>query len=186
MNILTKTFFADYNLYNFVSDGGAYHGTHEIYNVNTTTYPLFISPDNAEFYSKNFHYLSGQPNIDAGTTIASVSTDKDGYARIGSWDIGAYEYSVTSSVDNKNECLVKIYPNPFTDNLTIEFSMINKEDVEVSLLDATGKSVKVITNRQFQQVKNTTSLDMTDLPAGLYFIQLKTNNSLTTQKLLKQ
>jgi hypothetical protein len=123
--------------------------------------------------------------MNVGTTISSFSTDKDGNSRSGSWDLGCYEYMATAiNVIQTNP--VKIYPNPVTGNASIEFTMIKTENVEISLLDATGKSMRVITNRQFQQGKNTTSMDMTDLPAGFYFIQLRTGDKLTTQQIIKR
>jgi hypothetical protein len=187
-NETLPTFNVNYNLYTkaYMPGTTVPAGANETYGYDISTTPLFVDPDNIDPYARNFHYLSSASALmNNGTTISSFSTDKDGNTRSGSWDLGCYEYKPTA-VNVLQTNSLKIYPNPVTDNLTIEFSMINEEDVEVSLLDATGKSVKVITNRQFQQGKNTISLDMTDLPACLYFIQLKTDKNLTTQKIIKQ
>lgn len=51
--------------------------------------PMFVDPENGDFRLKE-----GSPAIDAGITIPSVTTDKDGIIRPQSaaYDIGAYEF----------------------------------------------------------------------------------------------
>jgi hypothetical protein len=55
----------------------------------TTTNPLFVDPANA-----NFQLQSNSPAIDAGTTLAHVTTDIIGVGRPqgSAYDIGAYEF----------------------------------------------------------------------------------------------
>ena len=80
----------DYNSIYLTGGAAAYSGTHASWNANTvSTDPLFVS------VGTDYHLQSGSPLIDAGTTIASVTTDKDGVARPqgSAYDIGAYEVS---------------------------------------------------------------------------------------------
>lgn len=50
-------------------------------------------PNFVDYNDKDYHLQSGSPAIDAGASIASVSTDKNGVSRPqgSGWDIGAYE-----------------------------------------------------------------------------------------------
>jgi len=90
------------------------------------------------------------------------------------------------------ENLFTVYPNPASDFATIEFSLSNSSDVEISLLDLQGRKIKTISPdpsggkfdpeesagiHQFQ-------FDCGDLPAGLYLLQLKTESGIETKKLI--
>ncbi len=75
--------------------------------------------------------------------------------------------------------IVKISPNPFTDNIKIQIS--NKYQLtEIIITDITGKiyvQKNTITNNQ---------LNLNFLPQGIYFITLKLNNLIIqTQKIIK-
>jgi len=75
----------------------------------------------------------------------------------------------------------RLYPNPATDFVTIEF-MNNDNDVPViTLHDHLGRPVNV---RELDQ--NQTRLDVRGLPAGLYLISVKTNEGSATRKLILQ
>jgi hypothetical protein len=70
----------DYNLYqNVQSKIGA--GSNSV-----TGTPLFVSTA-----SDNFHLQTNSPAINKGTNVG-IATDRDGKARVGAPDIGAYEY----------------------------------------------------------------------------------------------
>lgn len=64
-------------------------GTGTTTTTNTTANPSFVNAGSADF-----HLQSGSTAKDAGTTLASVTTDKDGISRPqgSGYDIGAYEY----------------------------------------------------------------------------------------------
>lgn len=64
---------------------------------NLTADPSFVNA--ATGSSGDFHLQSGSAARDAGTTLAAVTVDFDGISRPqnGSYDIGAYEYIVSSS-----------------------------------------------------------------------------------------
>ncbi|TDM00439.1 MAG: hypothetical protein C4K58_04325 [Flavobacteriaceae bacterium] len=92
---------------------------------------------------------------------------------------------VCKTVFEKQYTLVledKIFPNPSKDGLvTIVFNA--NQFAEVSAFDASGKLIR--TNR-FENPNYTVKLDYSSFPSGVYFIQLKTENTNTTFKLLIQ
>jgi len=65
------------------------HGTGSTVSSNFVGNPLFVNVASADF-----HLQATSPAIDAGITIAEVSTDFDGITRPQgpAYDIGAYEY----------------------------------------------------------------------------------------------
>jgi len=71
---------------------------------------------------------------------------------------------------------LKLYPNPVSDKLFIS----TKEQIEhVDIYNINGQLVK-----QTDIVAN--GVDVSQLPNGLYMIQIQTNTNTTTQKFLKK
>lgn len=96
----------------------------------------------------------------------------------GEFQISAYDNSILSNhevLNNKNN--ITIFPNPFSDTITI--SDISKVK-SASVLDASGKAVKTID-------KPSPQLYLNDLKAGLYLVTLKmTDGTIKTIKTIKK
>lgn len=76
------------------------------------------------------------------------------------------------------EQTVTVFPNPTIDIINLQ-SEIDMQ--EVYLIDISGKLMVS------EQVKNKThQLNMSDLPAGIYFLRIKTDKSIETKKVVKQ
>ncbi|MFL3662628.1 MAG: SBBP repeat-containing protein [Flavobacteriales bacterium] len=71
---------------------------------------------------------------------------------------------------------ITIYPNPTSNQLIIDSEQkIN----EISIIDITGKTLRVYTT-------SLNSINVSDLPSGIYFIKLITNENTMTKKLIKE
>jgi len=70
--------------------------------------------------------------------------------------------------------ILEVYPNPATDNLTLDVDLVNSFDnVEVKIVDATGKTM-LVSNYQNLWKENLT-FDVSNYPSGNYFIHVTTN-----------
>jgi len=78
--------------------------------------------------------------------------------------------------NNSQKLTLKISPNPYAINATIQFSTTGGNTM-VQLIDSLGQVVKVLTNRDY--AAGTYNIDVYDdgLPASVYFLRLQ-NNSL--------
>lgn len=84
---------------------------------------------------------------------------------------------ITSSVSFQNERLISkihVAPNPFIDNVSIEFSLAKKEMITIALVDSQGREVYVLQkNKWLNEGKNKKTFQIPDsLPPGNYFITL--------------
>jgi glucose/arabinose dehydrogenase len=86
-------------------------------------------------------------------------------------------YKYIEQID-ANEAFFLIYPNPSTDQLTVEFAE-NADPKELSVYDAQGKIT-------YSSTSNFSSIELRALSSGLYFIQAKTSNETIIQKFIKQ
>lgn len=93
-----------------------------------------------------------------------------------------YPDFVTSLNDlDRFEIDFKMYPNPGNSQLIITHDLSNKQRLSLEIIDLQGKKqlVKVVS-------VNEVKLDVSDLPQGIYFVQLKSEEGLiATQKWVK-
>jgi hypothetical protein len=72
---------------------------------------------------------------------------------------------------------IKLYPNPVSSELIIENDSLSIMEIEI--IDITGKTL-------FKTKHNTNLVQVGDLPSGIYFIHLITNERIVTKKFVKQ
>ena len=76
------------------------------------------------------------------------------------------------------------YPNPFNPSTKIKFEINKSGDIELNVFDITGKTVSKIVNEYLTAGTYEVTFDGSNLPSGIYFYQLKTNNIIETKKLI--
>jgi hypothetical protein len=83
---------------------------------------------------------------------------------------------------NRNYSSIKIFPNPFTDKIGIEFpENFNLSGVSVSIINSLGQMVYTLIDPQPKQ-----DIDVSFLPAGIYLLNLQTGSSRSTLKIIKE
>ena len=120
----------------------------------------------------------GIENREAYYRLKQIDTDgKFSYS-----DIKKVNWSINNS---ENEAVFVAYPNPFTDILTLEFELQNQENVEITLTDMAGRSIKTI-SQSFQKGSQKIEFNnLQNLAQGSYLIQLRTSTLQKTFKVVK-
>jgi hypothetical protein len=79
---------------------------------------------------------------------------------------------------------IKAYPNPTNSGITIDFALQKKENVQLRIVDITGKVIlsENIGNREAGTYSE--KLDCSGLADGLYFVNLKTETQNRTAKIV--
>jgi hypothetical protein len=93
-----------------------------------------------------------------------------------------YPTSVTNVLENEQGLMN--YPNPFSDLTTIQFQTPSTGLVLLDVFDHTGKKISTLINKELPSGTHQIDFSARELPAGLYFYQLKVGNSLTTRKMV--
>lgn len=83
----------------------------------------------------------------------------------------------------KNNNAISVYPNPASDRLTISFKLNERGNVYIYIKDLSGKTVyeKALGQLSGEQKEE---LDLPELAKGMYLLQLRAGEELSTQKLL--
>lgn len=76
------------------------------------------------------------------------------------------------------------FPNPFETYCHISFES-KGEWTKISVFDALGSEVKVLTNQKISKGKHQMTLDSNQLSSGVYFIRLQTRDSQKTIRVIK-
>jgi len=88
------------------------------------------------------------------------------------------EGDFTSLVENYNKPQITIYPNPSSGSVNIELP--TADDLEYTVLDATGKSVS-IGNTTYS---NERTLKLSELESGIYLLRVAMNDTYYTYKFI--
>jgi hypothetical protein len=125
---------------------------------NIDSDPLFEDAIN-----ENFLFSAISPCIDSGTPpgwlippVNNITIDELlGYNHIGiNYDIGAFEYS-NNAVEDELLPIKKVnisnYPNPFNPTTTIEFSIPNESNINLSIYNIKGQKIKTLTTDQYEK-----------------------------------
>jgi hypothetical protein len=80
---------------------------------------------------------------------------------------------------------VKFFPNPFNDNLNIRYKLLSDSDVKFTLQNSLGQ---VVLEKNFTQQAGNQSemINGSDLSNGMYYLTIKTSDSIKTIKVSKQ
>ena len=113
------------------------------------------------------------------TTVTVTATDEAGNVASCTFDI--LVDSTLSVSDQELSSSIAIYPNPTRDVITVSNNS-NAVVRSMSIVDVSGRVVFSKT----ADISTTTTLDFSNLAAGIYFVQISADNSQTVKRVVKQ
>jgi photosystem II stability/assembly factor-like uncharacterized protein len=135
--------------------------------------------------------------------IDALAFDVNGYAYAGSLGGGLYKSTTSTPVNNIHNIvsttymLEQNYPNPFNPSTKIKFVIpLNKgrrasEEVgqrglstSLKVFDITGKEISTLINNNLQPGTYEITFDGGNLPSGIYFYQLRTEEYSETKRMI--
>ena len=155
--------------------------------------PTFVNIENAN-YITNMNNTSG----DIRGTIVHLTKDKNGNS-IDYWypaSPGAlvrvgYTLHLQSAYAGVNEegnhaFNLSCYPNPSTDDVTISFSLPDYAQVQIEAYDINGRLVYSSEKTDYSAGQNLVTISSNNWTKGMYFLNLKANETAQTIKFIKQ
>jgi len=91
--------------------------------------------------------------------------------------------------DLKNEGSFSVYPSPYNDNLTVDYTLAKASNVKIDMYDMSGKLAFVLLHRTMQDAGNHTILVSNEkykIRPGIYYVQLSIENAVLMRKVVKQ
>jgi hypothetical protein len=175
--------------------------------------PLFVNPGDIPTRFLGGFGADIRPNTE-GFNISEFSEARDAGMSLGtpyntsingvvrpmgnSWDIGAYEYTGTTFISDKNVpdnmYLYQNFPNPFNPVTNIEYHVPESQRVNIKIYDILGREVTTLVNEYKSAGKHTVLWDGKNtagqqVDTGVYFYRLSVtdsqgNNFFHTRKML--
>jgi len=110
-----------------------------------------------------------------GNLLEVIAHNDSGLDDLSSWEL----LSPVGLIDRERENVL-VYPNPTTGQLRIDNGEWKIDNVEI--YDVMGRKQTIIINCQLSIIN---SIDISHLPAGIYFIKLQTQTETITKKVIK-
>lgn len=131
--------------------------------------------------------------------VATSASPKHTFAKAGNYEISLtviseegcqvtekskiFVFDVASTAMLTN---VQNFPEPFAATTTVSFNLAQESTVTATLYDMSGKTVGVVAKGQMQAGKNSFVLNRNNIVAGMYVLELVTNQHVVSHKLTVQ
>ncbi|MES2394899.1 MAG: T9SS type A sorting domain-containing protein [Bacteroidota bacterium] len=86
----------------------------------------------------------------------------------------------------KDDRILKIYPNPTTNQIAIEFELKEIKNTSIEIKNILALTIKTIDCTAFSKGKNKIEIDISEFSKGVYFIHLQGENKILSKKFVKQ
>lgn len=98
------------------------------------------------------------------------------------------DFSITTStglLDNlKQEMAFNVYPNPMEGTAYAQFELKQTQNIEINICDVTGRKVSTLQQGEMQAGMHSLTINRSDLKAGIYLINVTTQNGTFAHKLV--
>ena len=131
----------------------------------------------------NLVYVHDGSNTQEDHFTFIVDDGQGGFIPTQTFNIVIDENAVVSTDETDPGNAVSLFPNPAQDQVTIGFRQAVKGDVAARLLNLQGQ---VVQQRRFPEAGRQLQLNTSGLPAGVYFVNVQTEEGIFTEKLLLQ
>jgi beta-glucosidase len=112
------------------------------------------------------------------------------YAQSDAFNINYFTFELTTTTNTQGYSLIqeiKVYPNPTNNILSLELSNIHSQEVRINLIDPAGKEIQGLYRGQLSTgINNFTFLIDSQLPPGVYFIEIKDEVRRYFEKIIKK
>ena len=120
--------------------------------------------------------------LDFGTaTVAITATDPAGTSVTGHWEVQVGTITALNDLPERTLSLA-VYPNPATDQISVQYQTVHEESVSIQLYDEYGRLIETLSDRQHRSFEHTLQYSVAKLPAGVYLIRLVSQRGTITRR----
>ena len=78
---------------------------------------------------------------------------------------------------------IKVMPNPVSNNMTLEFTVAEMADLNITVLNGLGQTIKQVANGSFDGT-NVIDVQTSDLSSGVYFVNITSAKGTSTKRFI--
>jgi photosystem II stability/assembly factor-like uncharacterized protein len=141
---------------------------------------IFVSTDNGDNWTQQKGTILEEKNIN------SILMSQDGYIYVGRSDGKLYHRKLLPLTVNEfgNNIDIDFYPNPVTSSANVRFYLNKPEFLKIEIAGIDGRKESVIDHEFFSKGENYLSVNIDNLPAGLYQLIISNGKILANHKFL--
>lgn len=129
--------------------------------------------------------------VSIATSLSIVSSAQSGTTGVCTPILGSGGTTTTSCFstsisETTSNMIFNIYPNPAQSQITIEFDLAETKNTFIEIKNILGQTIKTISNYAFVRGNNKIEIDISEFSKGLYFVQLQSENRITSKKIIKE
>lgn len=96
------------------------------------------------------------------------------------WDIisDVYEARLNTQIE-------AVYPKPFNDQIYVKLNLTSLAEIQIEIVDLRGRKIKQYPNQRYLTGEHLIKIAAQDIPPGIYFLTLKNDSAIHTQKVVK-
>ncbi len=121
-----------------------------------------------------------------GTPVAGTTTDIDNQMRNATIpDIGCDEFTSAARMGEEiasGTYDLTVYPNPFSTTTTLEVTLSDDQNVEITVYNLMGEKIEAMVNGMLPRGTHTYTFGGNDLPAGMYLVRMVVEGEKTVVK----
>jgi hypothetical protein len=115
--------------------------------------------------------------MDPTGKVVEQSTDGD----FGQGDEINFEASWATDIEPQlDKSAVQVYPNPNSGMFTVRLTEMPREEVELEVYQLNGQLMQEVSTKQMEY-----AFDISDYPAGIYLLKVRTQDGVLTEKITK-
>ena len=142
----------------YVNASGGQGGAGVMYEVDAVTEQIIWGPYNSDS-QKGFRYECDYPGIIALETYMNTTTTS---------------CFIATSINDIDDDIVSIFPNPTQDVITIQFEATSLQDIDIKIVNSLGQNVFENTISNYIGIL-TEKVNLSSFSEGLYFIKITTD-----------
>ena len=124
----------------------------------------------------------------ATPTITStyVLTGTDANGCVANDQVTVYVYDATGISEFAKDINLKVFPNPFEQELRIQFTLMSSQKLRIRLFDMNGKSVKDMGEEKMSIGNQDLLIYTNDLTSGTYLLMIEGKEGIDIKRVIKQ
>ncbi len=124
----------------------------------------------------------------ASPTVTStyVLTGTDANGCVDNDQVTVFVYDATGISVFAKDINLKVFPNPFEQELRIQFSLMKSDKLHIRLFDMNGKAVKDLGEENMSSGSRELVVNTTDLSAGTYLLMIEGKEGVDIKRVIKQ
>jgi hypothetical protein len=149
--------------------------------VKAYSLPITLNPGSGTGYTYAWYDGSTTPTISTSDIRWHSVTISNGYCAATD-SVWVTDATPVLQLSGSSNSAMIVYPNPVSDNLNVELSIAEGDDVTFEIYSGTGAIVK--SGKLSSRTQSAQTINMADLPKGVYYLRAYRKNWAAVEKII--